>query len=232
MSTARKISLGLTGVAMGVALLAPSAASGLEPIGLKPVPVGRTAPATPPTTPPPPTATATATPMPPVPTPALVKIRATAVRAAIERAVKAGKSECAGAVAAEHAYAACNGKCAQKAETAPITPAELAKCGSQSAEDCAAQLVASRAKDCVAAPAPAGCKDEYVKLQLENSECKSCKDLTASAAIGAAAVKAQAKAVAQAEEALAQARATLAAYEGMAGAQEAKTAKVCAAAKK
>ncbi len=161
-----------------------------------------------------------------------VRIPKAAVQAAIERATGPLSSECKGAQAALQAYNACKDKCATSAQTAPITPVELEKCGSMSAEDCAAQLISTRAHACINAPAPTGCKDDYAKLQTENAECKNCNELKTATEKAVDATKAQAKVVAQAEAALAQARAQLAAAEAKAAALAAKTAKACADAQK
>jgi hypothetical protein len=170
--------------------------------------------------------------LPPRLSPAEVRIPKTAVQAAIEKATGPVASECKGAQAALQAYTACKDRCATAAQTAPITPLELEKCGNMSAEDCAEQLISSRAQACINAPSPAGCKDEFAKLQVENAECKSCNELKSATEKAVDATKAQAKVVAQAEAALAQARAQLAAAEARASALAAKTARTCADAQK
>lgn len=161
-----------------------------------------------------------------------IKIAKADVQAVIERATGPVTSECQGAQAAAQAYASCKDTCAKAAQTAPITPAELEKCGNQSAADCAALLVSTRAHACINAPSPAGCKDEYAKLQVENAECKNCNELKTITEKAIEATKTQAKVVAQAEAALAQARAQLAVQEARAAALAAKTAKACADASK
>lgn len=161
-----------------------------------------------------------------------IKISKADVQAIIEKATGPVTSECQGAQSAAQAYTTCKDNCAKAAQTAPITPAELEKCGNQSAADCAAMLVSTRAQACINAPSPAGCKDEYAKLQSENAECKNCNDLKSTTEKAIDATKAQAKVVAQAEAALAQARAQLAAQEARAAALAAKTAKACADASK
>lgn len=164
--------------------------------------------------------------------PAEIKISKADVQSVIERVTGPAASECPGAQAALQAYETCKSNCATTAQNTPITPAELEKCGNQSAADCAALLVATRARACINAPPPAGCRDEYAKLQQENAECKSCNALTDATEKAVEATKAQARVVAQAEAALAQARAQLEAIEARANILAAKAARVCAAAQR
>lgn len=161
-----------------------------------------------------------------------IKLSKAAVLANIERATGPAASECPGAKAALQAYESCKANCATAAENAPITPAELERCGDQSAADCAELLIASRARACINAPPPAGCRDEWAKLQQENAECKSCNDLMDATDKAVDAMKAQARVVAQAEAALAHARAHLEVAAARARALSAKAQRACAAAQK
>lgn len=161
-----------------------------------------------------------------------IRIPKADVQSIIDKVTGQITSECTGAKDALAAYNTCKDKCSQDAQNSPITPAELEKCGNQSAADCAAMLIATRARACINSPAPAGCKDAFAKLQLENAECKTCNDLKTFADKAVDATEAQAKVVAQAEAALQQARAQLDALEARAAALNARAQRACAAAKK
>lgn len=160
-----------------------------------------------------------------------VKIPAAAVQAAIERAHGPIVVVCPGARGELAAYNACKVRCAQAAAAAPITPAELASCGSMTAAQCAEMLVARRAQNCIHTPG-AGCADEFAKLQRENWECRKCAELKTQAAAAINDVRAKAAAVAAAERALANARAALAASQARAHALVDARNRMCAAAKK
>lgn len=135
-----------------------------------------------------------------------VKIPKAAVLAAMERAHGPLTVMCPGARAALLAYNACKKQCAERAEAAPITPAELESCGNITAAQCADMLIAKRAENCIKTPG-VGCADEFDKLQKENSECKKCAELKAQTQVAINDVKAKATAVAKAEAALAAAKA-------------------------
>jgi hypothetical protein len=161
-----------------------------------------------------------------------VKIPASSVRAAIERAHGPLVVMCPGARAALAAYNACKQRCADAAAHAPLTPADLEMCGNMTAAQCADVIIARRAQACINQPMPAGCGDEYAKLQRENYECKKCAELRTQAAAAINDVRAKAAVVARLEAQLAAARAQLSAADRRMHAIVAARDRMCAAAQR